>query len=242
MKTPRYKKAAHLLVIAFCTICIDVESSSSNRDVEQVDIESVNLLKNLSDTRMGDFKWQNKPEKIAFNKEGLVVTSAAKTDFFIDPSNAKSTESAPFLYQEVEGDFIATALVEPDLSNTWNAACVMVFVDSSNWIKFAFENSDATGNSIVSVVTRGTSDDANGVRLGEFRKVWLKLIRKNDIYSMLWSGDGKQYFMARLSKMPTAKKVRVGLEAQSPLEKEATHKFHYFSIEKKTVENLRTGV
>ena len=115
--------------------------------------------------------------------------------------------SAPLLYRTVEGDFIAKALVQPDLSFQWNAVAFMVHIDSSNWIKFAFENSDATGSSIVTVVTKGTSDDANGVILNEQAQVWLAIAKKGNIYSMHWSKDGKDYKMARLTKMPETAEI-----------------------------------
>ncbi len=201
-----------------------------------------NLLKDVSASGSGELKWMNKPKKISYAKDTLLVRSEAKTDFFIDPSNGKPSASAPVLYKEIRGDFVATALVTPDLSNMWNAGSLMMIIDSENWIKFAFENSDATGNSIVSVVTRGVSDDANGVRLEEQETIWLRLIRKGDIYSMLWSKDGKHYYLARLSKMPSAKMVKIGIESQSPLDNEAVHKFHHFSVVHRTVDDVRKGI
>jgi regulation of enolase protein 1 (concanavalin A-like superfamily) len=108
-----------------------------------------------------------------------------------------------------------------------------------NWIKLAFENSDATGPGIVTVVTNGTSDDANGAILNREKKIWLAMIRKDNIYSMHWSKDGKNYNMTRLTKMLETDVVSIGIEAQSPVGKVATHKVYYFGIEQRTVENLR---
>ena len=201
----------------------------------------INLL-HATKNNLGALNWINQPNNITFSRGILTVQSEPKTDFFIDPETGKSSASAPVLYTEVLGDFVAVALVEPDLSNTWNAGSLMVILDDKNWIKFAFENSDATGKSIVTVVTKGVSDDANGVRLNNKNKAWLKLVRKGDIYSMHWSTDGKKYHMARLAKMPQTKIVKVGLEAQSPLDLPAKHIFHYFAISNKTVANIRSGI
>jgi hypothetical protein len=41
--------------------------------------------------------------------------------------------------------------------------------------------------------------------------------------------------------MPKAEKVKIGVEAQSPIGKEAQHVFLYFNIESKTVNDLRKG-
>ena len=116
----------------------------------------------------------------------------------------------------------------------------MVHIDPLNWIKFAFENSDATGKSIVSVVTRGVSDDANGVIIEE-DEIWLKIIKKDNLYSMHWSKDGQTFKMARLSRMPAAPTVKIGLEVQCPAGQGAQHELLYFSLEEKTVKDLRKG-
>ena len=233
MKRLVFSRVRSFFVLLICCMCT---SSSADK------VGAPNLLISLPDKDLGGFQWINEPD-YSFSKDGvLTVTSGPQTDFFIDPQDGKSSASAPVLYREVSGDFVAIALVQPDLTHTWNAASIMVFIDDDNWIKFAFENSDATGNSIVSVVTRGVSDDANGVRLNDSDRIWLKLVRKGDSYAMHWSEDGQTYQMARLSKMPSADIVKVGLEAQSPLEYPATHSFHHFSLETKTVGNLRTGL
>lgn len=201
-----------------------------------------NLLAESSVIAGDGLRWMNLPDNVRYDNGVMIVPTAPGSDFFIDPDNRSISASAPFVYWETEGDFIATALVEPDFSATWNAVSLMVMLDSVNWIKFAFERSDATGKSIVSVVTKELSDDANGVRLPEASKVWLRVIRKGDLYSMFWSVNGEQFLMARLTRMKSQAAVKVGVEAQSPLKKEATHKIHFFAVESATVENLRTGI
>ena len=163
------------------------------------------------------------------------------SEYFNNPENLEVAGSAPFYYKTIEGDFVASVLVEPDFSDLWNAGALMVHIDSARWIKFAFENSDATGKSIVSVVTQGASDDANGVVLNGFEKIWLRVVRIDNNYSMHWSTDGSNYTMTRLTHIPFDGAVKVGMEAQCPAGGVATHRFHHFSIESKTVENLREG-
>ena len=201
-----------------------------------------NVLLSMDNKTISPFQWLNPPPQASFEGGSLTVVASPETDFFIDPENGNSSASAPVLWRAIEGDFVATALVEPDFSDTWHAVALMVLIDDQNWIKFAFENSDATGPSIVSVVTRGVSDDANGVVLSDTQKVWLKLIRKGDVYAMHWSLDGENYRMTRVAKMATAASLKVGVEAQSPLKGGATHRIHHLSIEPKTVENVRTGL
>jgi regulation of enolase protein 1 (concanavalin A-like superfamily) len=115
----------------------------------------------------------------------------------------------------------------------------MLYIDSLNWVKFAFENSDATGPSIVTVVTKGTSDDANGVVIHTADELWLAMVRKNHICAMHWSIDGENYHMARLTSIPVVNDIKIGVEAQSPVGTKAKHNVLYFSIEPITIDNLR---
>ena len=192
-----------------------------------------NLLTDLSPDNFGDFRWMNRPQSISFQNHRLQVIAEEKTDFFNNPEDQSITTSAPFFYQEISGDFVATAQVKPDFESIWNACALMVYQDSTHWVKFAFENSDATGKSIVSVVTNETSDDANGAILNDQESIWLKIIRKGNIYALHWSVDGQEFKMARLSSLPDSDTVKVGLEAQCPAGKAAAHEFLYFSLEQK---------
>ena len=188
---------------------------------------------------VSELNWMNRPQSFVVEDNTLKITVDEGTDFFNNPEDNSIVGSAPYLYDEVEGDFIVKALVQPDFSSQWNAVAVMLHIDSLNWIKFAFENSDATGPSIVSVVTKGHSDDANGVILDEEPMIWLAMVRKHNIYSMHWSLDGENFKMARLTSMVDQNAVKIGIEAQSPVGKSAVHQVHYLEIVEKTVENLR---
>lgn len=200
-----------------------------------------NLLSNLTTENLGDLKWLNEPSSFAIKNNVLTVKAEKGTDFFNNPEDSTITSTAPLLYKQVNGDFVAKALVRPDFSAVWNAVALLVYVDSTNWIKFAFENSDATGPSMVSVVTKKVSDDANGVMLNDQNQVWLKVIRKGNIYSMLWSSDDKTYKMVRLTAMPPVDSLKLGIEAQCPVGAGATHEILYFGLEQKTVQDLRKG-
>ena len=200
-----------------------------------------NLLALVNDEDLNGFQWMNPPENFGSHDGAIQITADRSSDFFNNPETLERTATAPFLYRDVEGDFVATALVRPDFRAMWNAAALMVHMDSAHWIKFAFENSDATGRSIVSVVTQGTSDDANGAVVHEKEMVWLRMIRKGEVYAMHWSDNGVDFNMARLARLPGKGPVKVGMEAQSPVGDAVVHEFRYFSLEQHTVEDLRKG-
>ena len=239
MENIRYFKFS---LLAFLVLALQLTTLRS-QVVEKVTsgVEAHNILDDISKDQLLGLQWINEPAEYSINNGKLVVTTTKGTDFFINPEDMSNTATAPLLFHEIKGDFVAIACVSPDLTSVWNAAGLLLIINDENWIKFVFESSDATGPSIVTVSTRGISDDANGVRLPDSSKIWLKLSRKGNNYAMHWSEDGKDYKMARLSAMSPSDPVKIGLEAQCPVGENAKHTFHYFSIESKTVADLRKG-
>jgi len=233
-----------LISLAFLFIGCDRKRDLGDDAPEplQMHIPDNDALDELSAENRGDFKWMNPPSRFDFDNGEVTVVAEKETDFFNNPEDGKKTATAHYLYQDISGDFVSSALVRPDFSSQWNAISLMVHIDNDHWIKFAFENSDATGKSIVTVVTKELSDDANGVILEEHKAVWLKIAKRDNIYSMLWSADGKEYKMARLTTLPEADSVKIGVEFQCPVGNKAEHLLEYFKIEQKTVTELRKGV
>ncbi len=217
------------------------KKSEFKADLKDDNLLENNILAELSDENLADLKWINQPKSFKIDSGTIEIVAEKETDFFNNPEDGSVTSTAPILYKEMMGDFVATTLVQPDFSSLWNATALMVYIDNNNWIKFAFENSDATGKSIVSVVTKNVSDDANGAILRDHDQVWLKLIRKDNIYSMLWSSDGTTYNMARLTSMPKVDSIKIGIEVQCPVGESATHYIHYFNLEETSVKDLRKG-
>ena len=227
------------LIIIFHTMsALNLAGQSENKSQKT---NEVNMLLKLSNDYLDDFVWINQPNSYTINKGVLKIKATKGTDFFNNPSSTEVAASAPLLHKLIEGDFVAVTKVKPDFSSMWNAVSLMVFIDSLHWIKFAFENSDATGKSIVTVITNNRSDDANGVILDKYDTIWLKMIKKSNVYSMQWSIDGIKYKMARIGVLPQAEKVKVGIEAQCPVGESASHEILSFNIDKRTVKNLRTG-
>lgn len=233
--------SGYFYYVLFMLILISCSPQRDNSSSLILDSDAGNLLREIRLDDIKDFQWLNKPDSFTLENNELAIVALKETDYFNNPEDGTISASAPILYVEQEGDFVAKALVKPDFASMWNAACLMVHIDSLNWIKFAFENSDATGPGIVSVVTKDVSDDANGAVLDTHEEVWLKMVRKGNIYSMLWSLDDKEYKMARLTTLPAFDKVKIGVEAQCPVGESAKHIIKYFGIEERTVKDLRKG-
>lgn len=201
-----------------------------------------NLLSGINENDLQGFEWMNKPGSYKFLNNSIQISPPADSDFFNDPGSSKVTGTAPMLYKLVKGDFVATALVRPSFKDIWNACALMVYQESTYWGKLCFENSDATGPSVVTVVTKETSDDSNGPIIHDQKSIWLRIARKGDLYAMYWSLNGLDYKMARLFSMPPCDSIKIGMVAQCPAGASVIHEFNYFSIEKKSLKDLRKGI
>src|SRR5690349_5966237 len=153
------------------------------------------------------------------------ATAAPHTDLFVDPGsgstlNAESMlNAATLLGAAPEGDFQLSARVTVDFAATYDAGVLLIWVDEHHWGKLCFEFSPAGEPMIVSVVTRGVSDDANAFVVPE-RSVWLRVSRIDHAYTYHASEDGRRWRMIRFFTLGGAEVAPgpelIGLEAQSP--------------------------
>ncbi len=108
------------------------------------------------------------------------------------------------------------------------------------WAKACFEYTDLGTNSVVTVMTNERSDDANGINV-DGNEIWLQMSRKDDLFAIHYSHDGNEYMMARLCHLTMQKKIKVGLEAQSPRGNGGIRKFSNVSLELRGPVDIRNG-
>jgi regulation of enolase protein 1 (concanavalin A-like superfamily) len=148
----------------------------------------------------------------------LEVVSAAGSDLFIDPS-APGQASADLtrLTGEVAGPFQLGARVTVDFRDRFDAGVLVVWADPTTWLKLCFEFSPAGRGSVVSVVTRGVSDDANAWDVpGD--TVYLRISRMRHAFALHSSADGRAWQLVRVCSLgvPIDRPVEVGFLSQSP--------------------------
>lgn len=202
---------------------------------------SENLLRSISNSSIGTFKWVNEAPYEKIDEDTLLITAPGDTDVFTDPVGVNIKANAPYLYQEVEGDFRMTAHVGHEFKSTWDAAVLMIWDDQEKNAKLCFEKSDFGTKAIVSVVTNGVSDDANGVNYN-WNNVWLQVTRQGNIFALHYGPDGKNWNMVRLFRLDANKTIKIGMEAQCPAGEESKIYFYHFNIDNTPVQDLRAGV
>ncbi len=202
---------------------------------------SENLLRSIDETQTGSFKWLNEAPYKKLDEDTLHISAPAKTDFFTDPAGKHVISNAPFLYLDVEGDFRVKAHVAHAFTSTWDAAVLMLRDHSERWAKLCFEATDFQTQAVVSVVTDGVSDDANGVNY-HWNNVWLQIVRQGNLVAFHYGPDGENWNMVRFFKLDTADQIKIGMVAQCPSGKGADIIFKSFMLDRKPVEDLRAGV
>ena len=164
----------------------------------------------------GDLKWQNAPASWHIEQGSqLTIVSGKETDWFVDPFDGAIHNTAPMLLFMPASDFVLNAKVQVGFKAKWDAGALMVWADEHHWAKLSFELSPAKQPTMVTVVTRGSSDDCNSVPVSG-NTVYLQIARSGSAYVFYFSPDAKSWQVLRVFSLGEGLKPRLGFESQSP--------------------------
>ena len=201
----------------------------------------MNLVKSLAPGKLpAGFQWLNEPEAWSVAEGVFRVTPSASTDLFRPPDGAEPRDNPCLLYTSVSGDFTATTHLKAHLVGFGDAGAITVRTSPTVWAKLCLERSPIGDVSIVSVVTRGVSDDSNGELL-DAPECWLRLTRKGGLFGMHHSLDGSAWRFVRTFTIDAGDPVMVGIHAQAPFVGGCSVEFDHFSINPGAVGDFRSG-
>ncbi|MBO0869262.1 MAG: DUF1349 domain-containing protein [Micromonosporaceae bacterium] len=186
-------------------------------------------------------RWDPPPVRFEVADTGsLQVRSGARTDLFVDPGGEGVFLNAPRLVgMPPAGDFQLSARVSVDFASTFDAGVLLVWADDARWAKLCFEFSPAGEPTVVSVVTRRTSDDANAFTLTG-STVWLRISRLSRAYAFHASTDGRSWTFVRHFEIGSDS-ARIGFESQSPKGTGCTAVFDEIRFATARLGDLRDG-
>ena len=193
----------------------------------------------MSNEQFKDFKWDYE-SKIEINENSLKIEALPKSDYFIDPASGVKILNAPYFYTKTSKDFVLKAKVSRTFKSTYDACVLMVQSSETCWVKLCFELTDLGNNAVVSVVTNGVSDDANGVNI-QGDTVYMQIAKKEDIFALHYSNDGIDYKMVRFFKLPMSETFKVGFVAQSPTGEGGSCLFEEIQFTNSTLKDMRKG-
>ncbi|MBP7738946.1 MAG: DUF1349 domain-containing protein [Spirochaetes bacterium] len=186
------------------------------------------------------YELMNTAAKLDVSGDDIVIEASAGSDFFIDGGTGVAKTNAPFYHREVQGDFVLRCRVQPLFLETYDAGCICAYESPDRWIKLAFERTDLGYESVVTVVTDSTSDDCNGERI-EGESLWLQIVRKDNMWCLHHSSNGRDWKMSRYFFMEMEKQIRIGLVAQSPVGKGCVVHFWNPAVEKEIYGDIRSA-
>lgn len=184
--------------------------------------------------------WQNQPQSWDLSSDGqLTITASARTDWFIDPQGAVDVSNAPVLLFPVTGPCLLSAQVIVNHVATYDAGVLMVYESPRAWAKFCLELSPQGLPTIVSVVTKGVSDDCNAFAVNG--PVYMRASKLEQAYAFHVSPDGKTWNLIRYFRLEDSPKAQMGFEAQSPTGEGCTASFRDIRFESRRLTELRSG-
>lgn len=152
----------------------------------------------------------NNPVFARISPEGAFEMGAVgKTNLFNNPNGKNPTQNAPMALFEPKGDFVFSAKVSAKLNAVYDVAALVIYENAGSWAKLCFENSVNKEATIVSVVTRGLSDDCNSQTTPD-AFAYLAIVRKGTEYSFHSSRDGKTWQLIRHFNLVTQSPIKIG--------------------------------
>jgi len=184
--------------------------------------------------------WNNVPVSYSVKNNSLTIVAGAKTDMFRDPNVTYNTDNAPKLLFHPANDFVLTASIRHSFADKWDGGAIVLIEDSLNWIKFCFEKDYTGAKRVVSVVTKDISDDCNAVEI-KTNKVFYKLAKADNVITLYYSLDNKNWFLIRHLQFNNTKPLKVGFLAQSPVGKKCRVEFSDIFYQSKKIIDPYTG-
>ena len=152
----------------------------------------------------------NHPDAAAVDASGaLTLTSPGHKNLFISPGGNFRQTDAPMVLFPAGEQFVLTVRVAAPLGEVYDVAALVLYQDENNWAKLCYEYSAEKKPTVVSVVTRGVSDDCNGPEIAADH-VYYAIVRNGVEYSFHWSADGVSWHLFRHFRMDSPLPVRVG--------------------------------
>jgi regulation of enolase protein 1 (concanavalin A-like superfamily) len=187
------------------------------------------------------FHWRNNPAVWTAKDGVLTIKAGEKTDWFISPIDGKASANSPIMLFPAATDFSLSSKVTVDFRAQWDAGVLAVYADETHWAKFCFEKTVEQKPAIVSVVTRGLSDDSTAMPI-DGNSVYMKIAKSGQAIFLYYSTDGTKWTVVRAFSLgPASQSLQIGFSAQSPVGAGSTTTFTDVQYKPNAVANLWTG-
>jgi regulation of enolase protein 1 (concanavalin A-like superfamily) len=125
-------------------------------------------------------------------------------------------------------------------ASTFDAGVLQLREKDELWAKLCFEYSPQQEPTVVSVVTRGTSDDCNSSVI-DGREVFLRIAHTPEATAFHYSLDGRFWHMVRYFSLGRLDYPKAGFSSQSPTGKKCTAVFSDIAYTPGALKDRRNG-
>jgi regulation of enolase protein 1 (concanavalin A-like superfamily) len=186
-------------------------------------------------------RWHGNPQQWQLSPDStLTITAGQQTDWFIDPDTGTVKSNAPALLMGVDAPCMLAAQVSANHTATYDAAVLAVYQSSQVWAKLCLELSPQGQVMVVSVVTRGVSDDCNAIPVAG-SQAYLRLAKLDRAYAFHYSPDGRRWQMIRYFSLGDDPHAEIGFLAQSPTGENCTAVFSAVAYRSEKLMDIRSG-
>lgn len=186
-------------------------------------------------------QWLTEPERWSVPGDAsLQVAAGPRTDWFADPQLSEPRLNAPVLVGDLTGDFLLSARVTVDFAAMYDAGALILHVSDRVWAKLCLEYSPQREPMVVSVVTRGVSDDCNSFVVDD-SSIWLRIARIGPAFAFHASTDGAGWSFIRHFALEADSEPSVGFAAQSPTGEGCAVTFERIAHHATRLGDLRSG-
>ncbi len=197
----------------------------------------------LSLPGLPDLHWTGTESDAAYDESARALTlrAAGGVDWTNDAMGGAAQHAATALaFPAPEGDFTLSARVRvPGERSTFDAGALALWSGPDRWAKICNEYSPQGESMVVSVVTNGFSDDANGAVFTS-DAVSLRIARTGPAVAFHHSLDGESWHFLRLFRLDAdPSTISVGFLAQAPMGAGATAIFDEIAFDRRSLGDLR---
>lgn len=170
------------------------------------------LFSALSDAPVPD------PTREAGDSSFVILRGEAGDDLYFEPGTFnRVSQLRPLGTWIAEQSFQFSARVRVDFVATFDSAVLLGWFDPDRWFKICAELDPQGRRRVVSVVTRGRSDDSNGALLST-DDVVLRVARTGQLIALHSSADGQNWDLVRIFDINSdaTEPMFLGIAVQSP--------------------------
>lgn len=210
-------------------------SSPKKQRVADLTVPGIPALNWLNDAYTGD---------ASFADGVLRMVCPPKCDWFNDPASPTRLSSAPVLvFPAPASDWQLSAKATVAHKSLFDAAVLFVHQTNDDYAKLCFEFSPEKEGTIVSVITRDTSDDCNGTKV-EGDTVNMRVSKYGDVlaFHYKWIADGSMWRLHRIFRLRDPKaEMSIGFLSQAPTGDPHTSLFSDIEFTETTLKDPRDG-